>query len=213
MEPESKKRQQEFLKHNGFSVVPYLYIDENSDEKKIRDAIEEMDPKKFAYPADGLIMEYDDIRYRKSLGSTGHHENRLIALKWEDELFETEFLGVQLVTTRTGMISITGLFKPVSIDGTQVSRAYLHNLDIFESFEFGLGDKIRIYKANTIIPQIAENVTKSKTYNLPESCPCCSNKLTVKITSGGTPVNYSARIPIVQLSWFRSLYIFVRRPE
>jgi DNA ligase (NAD+) len=111
------------------------------------------------------------------------------------------------------MISITGLFKPVSIDGTQVSRAYLHNLDIFESFEFGLGDKIRIYKANTIIPQIAENVTKSKTYNLPESCPCCSNKLTVKITSGGTPVNYSARIPIVQLSWFRSLYIFVRRPE
>lgn len=186
LEPESKKRQQEFLKHNGFSVVPYLYIDENSDEKKIRDAIEEMDPKKFAYPADGLIMEYDDIRYGKSLGATGHHENRLIALKWEDELFETEFLGVQLATTRTGMISITGLFKPVSIDGTQVSRAYLHNLDIFESFEFGLGDKIRIYKANMIIPQIAENVTKSKTYNLPESCPCCSNKLTVKITSGGT---------------------------
>ena len=145
LEPESKKRQQEFLKHNGFSVVPYLYIDENSDEKKIRDAIEEMDPKKFAYPADGLIMEYDDIRYGKSLGATGHHENRLIALKWEDELFETEFLGVQLATTRTGMISITGLFKPVSIDGTQVSRAYLHNLDIFESFEFGLGDKIRIY--------------------------------------------------------------------
>ena len=186
LEPESKKRQQEFLKHNGFSVVPYLYIDENSDEKKIRDAIEEMDPKKFAYPADGLIMEYDDIRYGKSLGATGHHENRLIALKWEDELFETEFLWVQLATTRTGMISITGLFKPVSIDGTQVSRAYLHNLDIFESFEFGLGDKIRIYKANMIIPQIAENVTKSKTYNLPESCPCCSNKLTVKITSGGT---------------------------
>lgn len=186
LEPESKKRQQEFLKHNGFSVVPYLYIDENSDEKKIRDAIEEMDPKKFAYPADGLIMEYDDIRYGKSLGATGHHENRLIALKWEDELFETEFLGVQLATTRTGMISITGLFKPVSIDGTQVSRAYLHNFDIFESFEFGLGDKIRIYKANMIIPQIAENVTKSKTYNLPESCPCCSNKLTVKITSGGT---------------------------
>ena len=155
-------------------------------KKKIRDAIEEMDPKKFAYPADGLIMEYDDIRYGKSLGATGHHENRLIALKWEDELFETEFLGVQLATTRTGMISITGLFKPVSIDGTQVSRAYLHNLDIFESFEFGLGDKIRIYKANMIIPQIAENVTKSKTYNLPESCPCCSNKLTVKITSGGT---------------------------
>ena len=186
LEPESKLAQQQFLAHNGFSVVPYIYLDAIHDEAMVRDTISAMDSMKFPYPVDGIIMEYDDIRYGKSLGATGHHENRLIALKWEDELFETDFLGVQLATTRTGMVSITGLFKPVSIEGTQVSRAYLHNLDIFESFEFGLGDKIRIYKANMIIPQIAENVTKSKTYKLPESCPCCSNKLTVKITSGGT---------------------------
>lgn len=186
LEPNSKLAQQQFLKHNGFSVVPYIYLDENSSEQEIRDAVDSMDPKMFAYPVDGLIMEYEDIRYGKSLGATGHHENRLIALKWQDELFETKFLGVELATTRTGMVSITGLFEPVEIDGAMVSRAYLHNLDIFDEFQFGIGDTIQVYKANMIIPQIARNDTQSNTFALPLTCPCCGEPLAVKNTSGGT---------------------------
>lgn len=186
LEPSSKLGQQQFLERNGFSVVPYIYIDAMQNEKGIRDAIASMDPKEFAYPVDGIIMEYDDIRYGKSLGATGHHENRLIALKWQDELFETKFRGVELATTRTGMVSVTGLFDPVEIDGATVSRAYLHNLDIFDAFQFGVGDMITVYKANMIIPQIADNKTQSNTYQLPTACPCCGEHLSVKRTTGGT---------------------------
>lgn len=186
LEPHSKIGQQQFLEYNGFSVVPYIYIDAPHDEQSIRDAVKRMDPKSFAYPVDGLIMEYDDILYGKSLGATGHHENRLIALKWEDELVKTKFRGVELATTRTGMVSITGLFDPVEIDSTSVSRAYLHNLDIFNDLQFGIGDTINVYKANMIIPQIADNLTMSNTYQMPMTCPCCGEPLTVKQTSGGT---------------------------
>lgn len=186
LEPHSKIGQQQFLEENGFSVVPYIYIDAPHDEQVVRDAVGSMDPKGFAYPVDGLIMEYDDIHYGKSLGATGHHENRLIALKWPDEPVVTKFRGVELATTRTGMVSITGLFDPVEIDGTVVSRAYLHNMDIFDEFQFGVGDVITVYKANMIIPQIADNKTMSSTYALPMICPCCGEQLTVKTTSGGT---------------------------
>ena len=186
MAPDRKMNQQEFLESNGFSVVPYCYLDSEHDEQMVRKMLDQFDPKRFAYPVDGIIMEYDDIAYGKSLGATGHHENRLIALKWSDELYETRFRGVELATTRTGMVSITGLFDPVNIDGTVVSRAYLHNLDIFDEFQFGEGDTIHIYKANMIIPQIADNKTQSNTYTLPMRCPCCGGPLTVRRTVGGT---------------------------
>lgn len=186
LEPESKLAQQQFLQRSGFSVVPYIFLDAGHSGQDIRDTVAVMEPKDFAYPVDGLIMEYEDLRYGKSLGATGHHENRLIALKWEDELYDTHFRGVELATTRTGMVSITGLFDPVNIDGTLVGRAYLHNLDVFDEFQFGIGDKIRVYKANMIIPQIADNKTQSNTYMLPMTCPCCGKPLTVKYTSGST---------------------------
>lgn len=186
LEPESKLAQQQFLQRSGFSVVPYIFLDAGHSGKDIRDTVAGMEPKDFAYPVDGLVMEYEDLRYGKSLGATGHHENRLIALKWADELYSTRFRGVELATTRTGMVSITGLFDPISIDGTLVSRAYLHNLDIFDEFQFGIGDEISVYKANMIIPQIADNKTQSNTYMLPMTCPCCGKPLTVKYTSGGT---------------------------
>ena len=184
--PDRKMNQQEFLERNGFSVVPYCYLDSEHDDQMVRKMLDQFEPKRFAYPVDGIIMEYDDIAYGKSLGATGHHENRLIALKWSDELYETRFRGVELATTRTGMVSITGLFDPVNIDGTVVSRAYLHNLDIFDEFQFGEGDTIHIYKANMIIPQIADNKTQSNTYSLPMRCPCCGGPLTVRRTVGGT---------------------------
>lgn len=186
LEPESKLAQQQFLQRSGFSVVPYIFLDAGHSGQDIRDTVAGMEPKDFAYPVDGLVMEYENLRYGKSLGATGHHENRLIALKWADELYSTRFRGVELATTRTGMVSITGLFDPISIDGTLVSRAYLHNLDIFDEFQFGIGDEISVYKANMIIPQIADNKTQSNTYMLPMTCPCCGKPLTVKYTSGGT---------------------------
>ena len=185
MQLSTKQEQLAFFKHNGFTVVPYFRLSAASPIELTK-AIEQADPKKFGYPADGLILEYDDIAYGKSLGATGHHENRMIALKWEDELFETRFLGVELATTRTGMVSITGLFKPVEIDGATVSRAYLHNLDVFDEFQFGIGDSIKVYKANMIIPQIAQNDTQSNTFTLPMICPCCGEHLSVKHTTGGT---------------------------
>lgn len=186
LEKQSKLTQLQMLQYAGLSVVPYTYVDGNGDDELLRKTIHSFDPKQFQYPVDGLIIEYDDRIYGASLGATGHHENRMIALKWQDDLSKTRFVGVELATTRTGMVSITGLFEPVTIDGTVVSRAYLHNLDIFDEFLFGVGDEIEVYKANQIIPQIAKNNTMSNTFELPMVCPCCGEKLEVKITSGGT---------------------------
>ena len=186
LERNSKLTQLQMLQNAGFSVVPFTYVDGNGDDELLRKTIASYDPKQFQYPVDGLIVEYDDRVYGASLGATGHHENRMIALKWADELAKTRFLGVELATTRTGMVSITGLFEPVTIDGTVVSRAYLHNLDIFDEFQFGVGDEIEVYKANQIIPQIATNNTMSNTFELPMICPCCGKELDVKLTSGGT---------------------------
>lgn len=186
LEPHSKLGQLQLLERNAFSVVPHVYLDASKDPNLIRDAVKSFDPKGYAYPVDGLIMEYDDRQFGASLGATGHHENRMIALKWKDDPVRTRFLGVDLATTRTGMVSITGLFEPVSIDGTEVSRAYLHNLGIFEEFQFGVGDEIDVYKSNMIIPQIDRNLTRSNTFRIPMVCPCCGKELIEKTTSGGT---------------------------
>lgn len=122
----AKMEQLKFLASNGFEVVPHTLLT-SPDSRDIDTAIANNNPANFPFPVDGLIMEYNDTAYGKSLGATGHHENRLMALKWKDELFTTKFLGVELATTRTGMVSITGLFEPVEMDGATVSRAYLHN--------------------------------------------------------------------------------------
>ena len=182
---QTKTEQLDFLAGNGFEVVPHMLLHE-PDTRAVNLAVMDMNPANFEYPVDGIIMEYNDTAYGKSLGATGHHENRLIALKWKDELYTTKFLGVELATTRTGMVSITGLFEPVEMDGATVSRAYLHNYNIFEQFEFGVGDTIYVYKANMIIPQIADNETKSGTYRMPYTCPCCGEPLSVIRTTGGT---------------------------
>lgn len=186
LEPASKIGQQQFLEKNGFTVVPYVYLDVHGNADEIRNAVASFQPKEFAYPVDGLIMEYEDIRYGKSLGATGHHENRLIALKWADELFETKFVDLDVAVTRTGMVSLTGIFEPVTIDGAQVSRAYLHNYDNYLNLALGKGDTIQVYKANMIIPQIAENLTKSGTCCVPMRCPCCGKMLYIRKTNGGT---------------------------
>lgn len=150
LESGSKRAQQQLLARCGFSVVPYLYLPSSSTAHDLELAISSMQPAKFEYPVDGLIMEYDDLAYGKSLGATGHHENRLIALKWADELYETTFRSVELATTRTGMVSLTARFDPVSMDGATVSRAYLHNLDNFRALQLGSGDTIRVYARSSV---------------------------------------------------------------
>lgn len=187
---QSKLEQFQILNENGFDTVHHLYLEESSDEERIKAVLNFFDPQNCAYPVDGLIVEYDDIAYGQSLGATGHHENRLMALKWKDTLYETKFLGLELATTRTGMVSITGKFEDVEIDGTTVNRAYLHNLDILDSFKLGIGDTVRIYKANQIIPQLADNLTKSGTLRLPAACPCCESDLAIRASTNGTRFLY-----------------------
>lgn len=190
----TKSEQLTFLKKQGFDVVPYVKIENGTAPDKIKEIVESFEPKNYAYPVDGLIIEYDDLAYGKSLGATGHHKNSLVAFKWEDETYETKFLGVELATTRTGMVSITAILEPVEINGSTVTRAYLHNFDIFNSYKLGIGDTVKVYLANMIIPQIAENVTQSNTYQLPMQCTCCGGDLVIDSTSGGTQQLYCMNV-------------------
>lgn len=166
-----------FLESLGFSVVERRLV---QGEEEIRKVIADFKPENHPTPVDGLIFEFNDIEFGKSLGATGHHTKNMMALKWQDETYETIFRGVELNPTRTGMVSLTAVFDDVVIDGTTVNKASLHNYDIFKSLELGIGDKITVYKANMIIPQIDENLTRSGTYVLPEYCPCCNSKLIIK---------------------------------
>ena len=175
-----------FMAQMGFTTVGYSVLAENASQDALEKAIAVYHPEDYAFPVDGLIFEYDDLAYGRSLGATGHHENRLMALKWADTLYETVFRSLEVATTRTGMVSLTGVFDDVEIDGTIVNHAYLHNLDIFKQLALGPGDKISVYKANMIIPQIAENHTKSGGCPIPTVCPCCGEMLMIHTSPGGT---------------------------
>ena len=175
-----------FMAQMGFTTVGYSVLAENASQDALEKAIAVYRPEDYAFPVDGLIFEYDDLAYGRSLGGTGHHENRLMALKWADTLYKTVFRSLEVATTRTGMVSLTGVFDDVEIDGTTVNHAYLHNLDIFMQLALGPGDKISVYKANMIIPQIAENHTKSGGCPIPSVCPCCGEMLMIHTSPGGT---------------------------
>lgn len=183
--PSTKMEQLEFLKNNHFKVVEHNLINCLDDKNTILSHINHWTPADFAYPVDGLVAEYNDIAYGKSLGATAHHEKRMLALKWSDEVKKTIFRGVSLHTTRNGTVSIIGEFDEVTLDGTNIHRASLHNLSHFEKFAFGQGDVITVYKANRIIPQIADNLTRTGTYELPAYCPSCGEELTVQVSEGG----------------------------
>ena len=179
-----------FMAQMGFTTVGYSVLAENVSQDALEKAIAFYRPEEYAFPVDGLIFEYDDLAYGRSLGATGHHENRLMALKWADTLYETVFRSLEVATTRTGMVSLTGVFDDVEIDGTTVNHAYLHNLDIFQQLALGPGDKISVYKANMIIPQIAENHTRSGGCPIPTVCPCCGEMLIIHMSPGGTQQLY-----------------------
>jgi DNA ligase (NAD+) len=179
-----------FMAQMGFTTVGYSVLAENASQDALEKAIAFYRPEEYAFPVDGLIFEYNDLAYGRSLGATGHHENRLMALKWADTLYETVFRSLEVATTRTGMVSLTGVFDDVEIDGTTVNHAYLHNLDIFQQLALGPGDKISVYKANMIIPQIAENHTRSGGCPIPTVCPCCGEMLIIHMSPGGTQQLY-----------------------
>lgn len=179
-----------FLAQMGFTTVNYSILAAGASEEAIQQAMDQYQPKEYAYPTDGLIFEFDDLAYGRSQGATGHHENRLIAYKWPDTRYPTKFRRLEVATTRTGMVSLTAVFDDVKIDGTTVNHAYLHNLDNFMRLALGPGDSITVYKANMIIPQVAENQTKSGNCPIPEVCPCCGSRLQTRKSSGGTQQLY-----------------------
>jgi len=173
-----KNNQFDFLDSLGFETVYHETIDKTMLAQWIS-IMNGMIPN-LSFLTDGLIVEYNDIAYGKAQGSTNHHSRSLYALKWNDDSFETIFRGVELNTTRTGIVSITGLFDEVDCDGAKVSRASLHNYDIFQSFDFGIGDTITTYRANSVIPQIEDNLTRSGTYQIEMKCPSCGGDIVIK---------------------------------
>ena len=181
----TKTSQLDFLTSNGFNVVQHVAVPAFSESSVLRDTMDSFNPESFSHPTDGVVIEYNDIGYGRSLGATSHHENRLLAFKWRDDLYQTKFRGIEVSTTRTGVVSLTAYFDPVCIDGSMVKRANLFNLGYFEKLELGEGDDISVYRANMIIPQIAENLTRSNTYKLPDTCPSCGEKLVARTTKGG----------------------------
>ncbi len=174
----SVKNQMEWLKSIGFDTVEYII----TDARKIGADIQTFEKKieKNDLPSDGLVLIYDDIEYGRSLGATSKFPKNSIAFKWSDEVKQTKLLGIEWSPSRTGLINPIALFEPVELEGTTVSRASVHNLSLVEGLKLGRGDIISVYKANMIIPQIAENLTGSGNIEIPESCPVCGGKLIIK---------------------------------
>lgn len=146
----------------------------------LNDVDEYLSADRTKYPIDGQIYEYDNIEYGKSLGSTAHHDNKLIARKFRDITYETVLRDVEWNTTRTGTISAVAIFDPVDLDGAITSRATLHNLSFIEDLELGIGDTIMVYRSNMVIPAIDENLTRSNTLEIPSVCPCCGYHTEIK---------------------------------
>ena len=167
----SREKQFAFLKEQGFDVVEYKRVNKDT----IMDAILYFEKKIESYdiPSDGLVLTYDDIAYGLSLGRTAKFPRHSIAFKWADEIRETTLRKIEWSASRTGLINPVAVFDPVELEGTTVSRASVHNISIVRSLRLGIGDRITVYKANMIIPQIAENLTQSDTLEIPKICPVC----------------------------------------
>lgn len=186
----SKEEQLDFLVEQGFNVVDSQIIEANSSLKEIEDIVNEYKPKSYLYPVDGLIFEFNDIAFGKGLGATEHHENRLMALKWADEIYETIFRGVELKVGKNGLVNIAAIFDEINIDGLVVKKADLYSYSNFEKLELGIGDKISVYLANMVIPEIEDNKTRSGTYHIKDRCPCCGSLLETRISSSGNKQLY-----------------------
>lgn len=174
----SRKKQFEFLTKMGFEVVEYKEVDKDT----ILDAVDYFAKAIETYdvPSDGLVLTYEDIAYGQSLGRTAKFPRHSIAFKWADEIRETTLKEIEWSPSRTGLINPVAIFEPVELEGTTVSRASVHNISILRGLKLGIGDKITVYKANMIIPQIAENLTQSDTVEIPKCCPVCGGETQIR---------------------------------
>ena len=169
-----KSEEFEWLKSLGFDVVEYHKVTSNNLEEQVlyfKNKINEYD-----IPSDGLVLLYNDIEYGKQLGTTAKYPKNAIAFKWQDETAETKLIDVDWLVSRTGLINPVAVFEPVELEGTIVSRASLHNVSILQGLSLGIGDTILVYKANMIIPQIADNLTQSNSLTIPNKCPVCNHE-------------------------------------
>lgn len=174
----SKAKQFEWAKNEGFDVVEYKFTNRASlanDIAEFESRIADND-----IPSDGLVLLLDDIALGERLGSTAKFPRNAMAFKWSDERQTTKLKYIEWSPSRTGLINPVAVFEPVELEGTTVSRASLHNVSIFEELMLGVGDEISVYKANMIIPQVYENLTKSNTEKVPKICPACGKDTTIK---------------------------------
>lgn len=177
----SREEQLMFLKEQGFDIVEYKKVDRDN----ILEAISgfEREITNYDIPSDGLVLMYDDLEYSASLGRTAKFPRDSIAFKWADELRETTLKEIEWSTSRTGLINPVAIFEPVELEGTTVSRASVHNISILRNLKLGIGDRITVYKANMIIPQINENLTCSDNVEIPCNCPVCGGATEIRSVS------------------------------
>lgn len=175
---DSRKAQFDFLGRQGFDVVEYRLVNPDT----ILEAITYFEEKipDYDIPSDGLVLTYEDMAYGQSLGRTAKFPRDSIAFKWADELRETTLREIEWSASRTGLINPVAIFEPVELEGTTVSRASVHNISILRGLKLGIGDRITVYKANMIIPQIAENLTGSDNLKIPDTCPVCGQPTQIK---------------------------------
>ena len=174
MEFSKKSEGMDWLDKKGFQTVQRKFVNAENVEKTVREFEKNIPNNPFA--TDGLVLTYDDIEYSRSLGTTAKFPRDSIAFKWADETAETTLKEIEWSASRTGLINPIAVFDPVELEGTTVERASLHNVSIVENLQLGLGDTITVYKANMIIPQVAENLTKSNNAEIPAVCPVCGGK-------------------------------------
>lgn len=178
LEMGTRSQQFDWLSGQGFEVVEHRLVDRENLRQQIEWFAEHVETNDV--PSDGLVLIFDDIAYGTSLGSTSKFPRDSIAFKWQDETKDTTLTEIEWSASRTGLINPVAIFEPVQLEGTTVSRASVHNVSILKELELGIGDRIRVYKANMIIPQIAENLTRSGSLEIPETCPVCGHEARIK---------------------------------
>nr|WP_302368980.1 NAD-dependent DNA ligase LigA [uncultured Blautia sp.] len=174
----SREVQFRWLNEQGFEVVEYRKVTAETLDEAMDYFAEAVTTNDF--PSDGLVALYDDVAYGESLGTTAKFPRNAMAFKWADEMRDTRLLEIEWSPSRTGLINPVAIFEPVELEGTTVSRASVHNISIMKELKLGIGDTIRVYKANMIIPQIAENLTGSGNAPIPHTCPACGQETVVK---------------------------------
>ena len=203
----SRLYQMQWLQQQGFDVVENHPVTADTIEKEVAWFAEHID--KNEVPSDGLVLVYDDIAYGQSLGTTAKFPRDSFAFKWADEIRETTLTEIEWSPSRTGLINPVAVFEPVELEGTTVSRASVHNISIMEELELGVGDRITVYKANMIIPQIAENLTRSGVKDIPKECPVCGGP--TKIAMENETKTLYCTNPKCQAKHVKSFTLFVSR--